>query len=84
MQTTAHDTPAFPCRIVNDSDRNTQAFGLCLPPGAELNLPGMSLRDYFAAQAAQGMAQWALGPADAARAYRVADWLLAARAQTSQ
>lgn len=47
--------PAFPTKWVNDSDINLSApNGAVVPPGGEEHLPGMTLRDYFAAKAMQG------------------------------
>jgi len=56
--------PAFPSSIVDDS----------------LHVPGMSLRDWFAAKAMQGLLQYAYAHADRASvAYKVADAMLAER-----
>jgi hypothetical protein len=47
--------PAFPCKWVNDGDANmTAPDGQVCPPGYEIQLSGMSLRDYFAALALEG------------------------------
>lgn len=77
--------PAFPVEWTNDSDVNlTAPNGRVTPPGGTEQLHGMTLRDYFAARAMQGMAahpesdKW---PADgiAKAAYQQADAMLEAR-----
>jgi len=65
--------PAFPSSIVDDS----------------LHVPGMTLRDYFAAKAMQGMLEMAeyrdLTSEEYARgAYRVADAMLAEREKDNE
>ena len=58
--------PAFPSSIVDDS----------------LHVPGMTLRDYFAAKAMQGLLQYAYAHADRASvAYKVADAMLKERGE---
>ena len=58
--------PAFPSSIVDDS----------------LHVPGMTLRDYFAAKAMQGLMQYAYTHADRASvAYKVADAMLKERGE---
>ncbi|PRD80479.1 hypothetical protein C6P76_29335 [Burkholderia multivorans] len=48
--------PAFPATWVNDSDLNAIApNGQVCPPFSSIPLPGMSLRDYFAAKALTGL-----------------------------
>lgn len=48
--------PAFPAAWANDSDLNAIApNGQVCPPFSSIPLPGMSLRDYFAAKALQGL-----------------------------
>lgn len=77
--------PAFPYSWVNDGDMNNSApDGAVVPPGGVRDLPGMSLRDYFAAAALQGLlASEAGGEVDynptnaAARAYLMADAMIA-------
>ncbi|PRG59802.1 hypothetical protein C6T69_29000 [Burkholderia multivorans] len=78
--------PAFPATWVNDSDLNAIApNGQVCPPFSSIPLPGMSLRDYFAAQALvatylNGFA----GPSNDERAlmaYRMADAMLRARGE---
>jgi hypothetical protein len=55
MNTTNGDTPAFPGPWHNDGDGNAQApDGQLCPPDWTVHMPGMSLRDYFAAKALQG------------------------------
>lgn len=80
--------PAFPTRWRNEGDRNATApDGQIVPPGYEVDMPGMSLRDYLAAAALTG---WLAGsPADAKadekrlalRCYAFADVMLEARSQ---
>ena len=61
--------PAFPSSIVDDS----------------LHVPGMTLRDYFAAKAMQGLLQYAYAHADRASvAYKVADAMLAEREKDNE
>ena len=58
--------PAFPSSIVDDS----------------LHVPGMTLRDYFAAKAMQGLMQYAYTHADRASvAYKAADAMLKERGE---
>jgi hypothetical protein len=48
--------PAFPSMWENDGDQNIMApDGSVVPPGHAIAIPGMSLRDYFAAQALAGI-----------------------------
>jgi hypothetical protein len=55
MLNTNH-APAFPGqRFTNDSDQNlTAPNGQVVAPGHSVELPGMALRDYFAAKYLQG------------------------------
>ena len=73
--------PAFPCRIL---PRQTDSeFRSGLSPTSHL-MPGMSLRDYFAAAALQGMMEsWKMVSAEqvATWAYQRADAMLKAREQ---
>jgi hypothetical protein len=72
--------PAFPCIWGNDGDQNAMApDGSVVPPGHATTIPGMSLRDYFAAKAMLGylaynadvsdnndkLAEWSYATADA-------------------
>ena len=48
--------PAFPGPWRNESDVVVCApDGQAVPPGAEVYMPGMTLRDWFAAKALQGL-----------------------------
>ena len=49
--------------------------------GGYERFPGMSLRDYFAAAAMQGLvgAEWPVSSITASEAYKAADYMLAAR-----
>lgn len=80
--------PAFPYTWVNDGDiLNSSPRGAVVPPGGSDNLPGMSLRDYFAAAALPGL----MAPTfsytlevrkhTARQAYEIADAMLAERAK---
>lgn len=75
--------PAFPTSWTNEGERNEQApNGVIVPPGVTIQLHGMTLRDYFAAQA---MVQITLGVCVgdkafyAQEAYKMADAMLRAR-----
>ena len=54
---TISNQPAFPCELVNFSKTESlDGFaGEKLPPDSKVNYSGMSLRDYFAAKALQGL-----------------------------
>ncbi|MDN7744693.1 hypothetical protein QZM78_11615 [Burkholderia multivorans] len=79
--------PAFPATWVNDSDLNAIApNGQVCPPFSSIPLPGMSLRDYFAAKAMQGLAAnpeaWDMTDEKVAEwAYNAADAMLRARGE---
>lgn len=86
MNTRDDGGPAFSEPWTNDGDLNcTAPDGQLVPPGYTVQMRGMSLRDYFAATALQGMlAGWpvdAKAPEEkiAARCYSFADAMLAAR-----
>lgn len=82
--------PAFPCVTVNDGDLNAlDAFGTLLPPQGQASYPGMTLRDYFAAHAMQGllvspMSDWPETATEtrsiSIAAYEIADEMLKVRA----
>ncbi len=74
------DTPAFPCDGIVERDGKGHFYG------AEISSSGMTLRDYFAAKAMQGMIESEYSmpkPADlsffAESAYQMADAMLMAR-----
>ena len=82
--------PAFPSKIRNEGSEEVIGFGHeQIKPGITSNYPGMTLRDYFAAKALQGMISTAGAPClfgleggehDTAKAaYKIADAMLAAR-----
>lgn len=78
--------PAFPCMWENNGERNALApNGEVVPPGASIMLPGMTLRDYFAAKAMESdlIYQGLEGRDDlqhvAAMAYEMADAMLKER-----
>ncbi|USE79521.1 hypothetical protein NDR89_23300 [Cupriavidus gilardii] len=80
--------PVFPATWTNDGDMiSTTPNGMVIAPGETVELQGMTLRDYFAAKAMQGMladlpkSLWGLQweASTAACAYRLADEMLAAR-----
>ncbi|ABA60039.1 hypothetical protein UXJ26_06030 [Burkholderia multivorans] len=82
--------PAFPATWANDSDLNAIApNGQVCPPFSSIPLPGMSLRDYFAAKVMQGaladsnVTLEKAGDADilAKASYRIADAMLRARGE---
>jgi hypothetical protein len=87
--------PAFPTTFRNTGDLNTSApDGEVVPPGGDHHLLGMSLRDYFAAQAlpavidfesaaeSGGGVRCIFSDAAVARgAYAIADAMLAERAK---
>jgi hypothetical protein len=85
--------PAFPTPFSNQGDLNVCApTGEVVPPGGWLPLPGMTLRDYFAAQAMNGIVaieysrSWNGGPTIsdeqlALRCYILADAMLAERSR---
>lgn len=85
--------PAFPSKIENISDKSLTGFnGEDIRPRGFSAYPGMSLRDYFAAKALQGMLsypgndQWGdyakMGFGLAAEtAYNYADAMIEARAK---
>jgi hypothetical protein len=75
--TRAHE-PIHPCGFVNESDRNASApDGTVVAPGGLHAMTGMTLREYYAGLAMQGLlarsdptpysliAQWAVQDADA-------------------
>lgn len=79
--------PAFPGVTINDTDGNlTDPFGTLLPPQGQATYSGMSLRDYFAACAMQGLV---VGESDAfqarhsvaTEAYAIADAMMKERAK---
>ena len=79
--------PAFPFEYHNQTGSHQPGFfdsGM-LSPGASQQFAGMSLRDYFAAKAMQGICShadtWGLAtsPKIAQAAYELADAMLAAR-----
>ena len=56
MATLRNGGPAFPGITVNDSDVNLlDPFGTLLPPNGQATYSGMTLRDYFAAEAMKGL-----------------------------
>lgn len=78
--------PAFPgSSFQNDSDVNqTAPNGQVVAPGDWVEMPGMSLRDYFAAKAMQGtcareLASKTTTDVIASEAYKMADAMLRAR-----
>lgn len=84
--------PAFPATWANDSDLNAVApNGQVVPPFSSIPLPGMTLRDYFAAKAMQAaLASVTPGPmtthaeiaeAVAPIAYLIADAMLRTRGE---
>lgn len=85
MQKINYGGPAFPCRMENNGDEPFFASGVEIEPGYFVQFPGMTLRDYFAAKAMQGMfaadTDTSVKPIErkAAEAYLMADAMLAAR-----
>ncbi|HEF4774347.1 hypothetical protein L0Z16_03475 [Burkholderia multivorans] len=87
--------PAFPAAWANDSDLNAIApNGQVCPPFSSIPLPGMSLRDYFAAKAMRVCAPRHVHPDSEVRyvapisfddlandAYALADAMLRARGE---
>ncbi|CAM7384354.1 hypothetical protein CICRMM096B_06180 [Citrobacter cronae] len=76
--------PAFPYQLANRSDSTMKVFGVDLPPGKTADFGGMTLRDYFAARAMNGMCShvdtWGMTvPQIAKRAYDLADEMLRVR-----
>ena len=80
--------PAFPAEWHNDSDMDNAApDGAVVPAGAFHPIPGMTLRDYFAAAVAghiwiemdEGMDSGSCAVAVAQKAYIVADAMLKER-----
>ena len=49
--------PAFPCVLENITERNVTSpvTGEIIPPGRVFQCAGLSVRDYFAAKALQGL-----------------------------
>ncbi len=80
--------PAFPGTWENDSDLNqTAPDGTVVPPLGVRHMPGLSMRDYFAAKAMQAMltnVNVAEAPNEKISewAYQVADAMLAARSKS--
>jgi hypothetical protein len=83
--------PAFP-RVSRQTVKGMDSNGYAIERQAEVYFPGMTLRDYFAAEALQGMIPkepwpWTVGdegtggpiPMLAKYAYLIADAMLAAR-----
>ena len=77
--------PAFPVEVTNYGERDMTIGGMVVPPGAMMQFPGMTLRDWFAGQALAGadLAMWKVdGPGGLAEnCYRAADAMLAERAK---
>lgn len=81
------DFPAHPTLFVNNSSEAIEdPFGTVIGPDREVQYPGITARDYFAAQVIggliHGMAVTAY-PERAERAYALADAMLAARGEKS-
>lgn len=82
--------PAFPAGFDNNTGSNIMVGGTVIPPGARVDILGLSMRDYFAAKAMRCVhaeyvaAGEKINLADyqdiAADAYRLADAMLRARA----
>lgn len=52
---------AFPFKVVNTSGQDINAWGSKIPAGHSFFDPGMTLRDYFAASALQGILSAGIG-----------------------
>ncbi|MCC2681740.1 MAG: hypothetical protein K0S36_1304 [Nitrosospira multiformis] len=81
--------PAFPAEWTNTGDQNrTAPNGVVVAPGETVQLHGMSLRDWLAGQAMQGLIADTEFPLDhdglAKAAYDIADAMLEARKQFRQ
>jgi hypothetical protein len=79
--------PAFPTEWTNTGDQNrTAPNGVVVAPGETVQLHGMSLRDWFAGQAMQGLIADTEYPLDhdglAKAAYDIAGAMLEARKQS--
>lgn len=88
MRNLINGGPAFPATTHNDGDMNVQdEFGSLLPPDWRQTYPGMTLRDWFAGRAMQGLlAAWGHHDVEdfreiASDAYNVADAMLVERAK---
>jgi hypothetical protein len=79
--------PAFPAQVDNNTDEEVEGFlDEVVMPGARHQYSGMTLRDYFAAKAVQGMLACSNQPQSGADmfardAYSIADAMLAERAK---
>ena len=86
MKTKSDGESAFPHHWVNETDENALSHdGRVVPPGYGVVMSGMTLRDYFAAKALQGLLS-SYGNHDlnsysefAENAYDAADAMLKAR-----
>lgn len=78
--------PVFPVRVENNGDEPFSANGVEVEPGYFVQFRGMTLRDYFAAKAMQGLLSSPTDPSSAKAAaewsYEMADAMLAAREQS--
>ncbi len=87
MDSSKDGGPAFPFEWRNTGDYNASApNGEVVPPCRYVNLPGMTLRDYFAAAALQGILanqvdEIGTGSDMANLAYQMADIMLAERSK---
>lgn len=91
MDIKEHNWPAFPYSTKNASGTDKQICGVNVPNGCQVDFPGMTLRDYFAAKAMQSLilkatatvnaSDMALPNAVSVGAYQYADAMLAERAK---
>lgn len=82
--TATHGGPAFPVKLESRPEESTGFIGELIPQGFTTFYGGMTLRDYFAAEAIQLVGikhNGDLGTYEntAAKAYRLADAMLAER-----